>query len=113
MRANLPTFGKTRPLTSEAFNDFEAAYGEDPRGKARRKDQGETGRFRRFTRAQIKESNDCLSITWLPDNSFEAEEQLSEPDEIVAAIAGHFRNAIEEIEALSEGLEHDASPVLS
>ncbi len=38
MRANMPAFGKTRPLTVEAFAPFEAAYGDDPNGapKARR-----------------------------------------------------------------------------
>ena len=111
MRGNMPAFGKTRPLMAEDFNDFEAAYGDDPTGKARRRDQGENGRFRRFTRAQIKERNDSLAIAWLPDDGFD-EEQLSEPDEIAAAIIGHLRNAIEEIEALSEGLEPDAAPEL-
>ena len=99
-------------MAAEDFNDFEAAYGDDPMGKARRRDQGENGRFRRFTRAQIKERNDSLAIAWLPDDGFDVEEQLSEPDEIAAAIIGHLRNAIEEIEALSEGLEPDAAPEL-
>ena len=27
MRANMPAFGKTRPLTVEDFAEFEAAYG--------------------------------------------------------------------------------------
>lgn len=112
MRANMPGYGKTRPLAAEDFNDFEAAYGDDPMGKARRRDQGENGRFRRFTRAQIKERNDSLAIAWLPDDGFDVEEQLSEPDEIAAAIIGHLRNAIEEIEALSEGLEPDVAPEL-
>ena len=112
MRANMPAFGKTRPLTADDFNDFEAAYGDDPRGKARRRDQGENGRFRRFTRAQIRKRNDSLAFAWLPDDGFDAEEQLSEPDEIAAAIIGHLRNAMEEIEALSEGLEPDTTPEL-
>ena len=32
MRANMPAFGKTRPLTVEDFADFETAYGNDPNG---------------------------------------------------------------------------------
>jgi type I restriction enzyme M protein len=40
MRANMPAFGKTRPLTVADFSDFEAAYGDDPNGKAARKSQG-------------------------------------------------------------------------
>src|SRR5881227_2839229 len=39
---------KDRPLTSEHFAEFEAAYGSDPNGRSKRKDTGENGRFRRF-----------------------------------------------------------------
>ena len=48
LRANMPSFGKRTPLTRAHFAEFEAAYGDDPHGKAPRSDQGETGRFRRF-----------------------------------------------------------------
>ena len=40
MRANMPAFGKTRPLTVADFAEFESAYGDDPHGKAKRKDAG-------------------------------------------------------------------------
>ena len=53
MRANMPAFGKRTPLTHEHFKDFEKAYGTDPLGKSKRKDQGEEGRFRCYTREQI------------------------------------------------------------
>src|ERR1700681_1683154 len=36
MRANMPAFGKTRLLTVQDFADFEAAYGDDPNGGAKR-----------------------------------------------------------------------------
>jgi type I restriction-modification system DNA methylase subunit len=49
MRANMPAFGKTRLLTVEDFADFEKAYGSDPNGGGKRKDQGEAGRWRCFT----------------------------------------------------------------
>ncbi len=39
MRANMPSFGKRTPLTHEHFTDFEKAYGSDPLGKSKRKDQ--------------------------------------------------------------------------
>ena len=41
LRANMPAFGKTRPLKVEDFAEFEKAFGDDPSGKAKRKDQGE------------------------------------------------------------------------
>jgi len=49
MRANMPPFGKTRPLAAEDFAKFEIEYGGDPNGGAKRKDQGEAGRWRCFT----------------------------------------------------------------
>ena len=108
MRANMPAFGKTRPLTVEDFADFETAYGNDPNGGAKRKDQGEEGRWRCFTREQITARNDNLDIAWLRDTEAEAEEQLTEPEDIAAAIIGHLKAALEEIETLSEELEPDS-----
>ena len=108
MRANMPAFGKTRPLTVEDFADFEKAYGDDPNGGAKRKDQGEEGRWRCFTREPIKARNDNLDIAWLRDTEAEAEEQLTEPEDIAAAIIGHLKAALEEIETLSEELEPDS-----
>jgi type I restriction enzyme M protein len=107
MRANMPAFGKTRPLTVEDFADFEAAYGDEPNGTAKRKDQGAEGRWRCFTREQIAH-NDNLDIAWLRDTEAEAEEQLTEPEDIAAAIIGHLKAALEGIELLSEELEPDS-----
>lgn len=108
LRANMPAFGKTRPLTAADFADFEAAFGTDPYGKAERTDQGrdenKPGRFR-FTRAQIAERNDNLDIAWLRDEEGDAEERLDDPEDIAAAIIGHLRAALEEIEGLAEELE--------
>jgi type I restriction enzyme M protein len=109
MRANAPAYGKTRPLTVEDFADFEAAYGDDPNGGSKRKDQGEEGRWRCFTREQIKTTrNDNLDIAWLRDTEAEVEEQLTEPEDIAAAIIGHLKAALEDVETLSEELEPDS-----
>ncbi len=104
MRANAPSYGKTRPLTLEDFEDFERCYGDDPHGQAPRVDQGEEGRFRCYGREAIAERNDNLDISWLRDESQDPEDELREPEEIAAAIALHLRNALEEIEALTEEL---------
>lgn len=109
LRANMPAFGKTRPLTVADFAEFEAAFGDDPYGKAERTDQGEAGRFRCFTREQIKERNDNLDIAWLRDESEDIEERLSDPDDIAAAIIVHLRAALEEIEGLTEEIEVEAA----
>jgi type I restriction enzyme M protein len=113
MRANMPAFGKTRPLTVDDFADFEVAYGNDPNGGAKRKDRGEEGRWRCFTRDAVKTRNDNLDIAWLRDTEAEAEEQLTEPEDIAAAIVGHLKAALAEIEALSEELEPDSASEVS
>ena len=107
MRANMPAFGKTRPLTVADFADFETAYGADPNGGSKRKDQGEEGRWRCFNRDAVNARNDNLDISWLRDTEAEAEEGLTEPEDIAAAIIGHLKAALEEIETLSEELEPD------
>lgn len=108
MRANMSAFGKTRPLTVADFADFETAYGSDPNGGAERKDQGEDGRWRTFAREAIAARNDNLDIAWLRDTEAEAEEGLTEAEDIAAAIIGHLKAALEEIEALSEEIEPDS-----
>jgi type I restriction enzyme M protein len=80
----------------------------DPNGGAKRKDHGQEGRWRCFTREQIKARNDNLDIAWLRDTEGEAEEQLTEPEDIAAAIIGHLKAALEDIETLSEELEPDS-----
>lgn len=105
MRADMPSFGKTRPLLADDFKDFEEKFGADPNGQSPRTDTGEQGRWRVFTREQITARNDNLDISWLRDTEAESEEQLTEPEDIAAAIIGHLRAALEDIEALSEELE--------
>jgi type I restriction enzyme M protein len=90
LRANMSSFGKKTALTRRHFLEFEKAFGGDPLGRhtslKKRKDSGESGRFRRFTREWIAERNDNLNIVWLKDDSelFEpeilAEEALTELD---------------------------------
>jgi type I restriction enzyme M protein len=87
IRANMDVFGKTRPLTVDDFRPFEKAYGNDPSGKSKRKDEGEEGRFRFFSREQIAAKADNLAISWLKDTSNLPEDELTEPEEFAAAIA--------------------------
>jgi type I restriction enzyme M protein len=97
-RANV--FGvtkKSRPLTPQHFAQFEACYGIDPNGRSRRKDQGETGRFRKFSISEVKDRGYKLDITWLKDESLEDSNDLPEP-EVLAA------EAITELEAAVDGL---------
>jgi type I restriction enzyme M protein len=113
MRANMPAFGKTRPLTVEDFADFEKSYGSDPNGGGKRNDTGEEGRWRCFTREKIEARDDNLDISWLRDMEADTEEQLTDPEDIAAAIIGHLKAALEDIETLSDELEPNgvAKPV--
>ena len=73
-----------------------------------RKDGGESGRFRPFTRADIAKRNDNLDISWLRDDEAQAEGTLNEPEDIAAAILGHLRAALSEIEAVADELAEAA-----
>lgn len=109
LRANMPQFGKRTPLTREHFADFEAAFGDDPNGGpealAKREDTGEDGRFRRFTREQIRERGDSLDISWLKDEGSGGE--LPEPAELAAEALVELEGAVEELRALLAELGED------
>jgi type I restriction enzyme M protein len=51
-----------------------------------------------------KVRNDNLDIVWLKDTSNDPEDEMTEPEDIAAAIAGHLRGALEEIDTLTEEL---------
>jgi type I restriction enzyme M protein len=102
MRANMNVFGKTKPLTVDDFKPFEKCFGNDPHGKAKRKDEGDEGRFRFYSREQIAAKGDNLDIAWLRNTSNDPEDEMTEPDELAAAIIGHLKAALEEVDAFSE-----------
>jgi len=108
-RSGAPSYGKTNPFKAADLADFVAAYGEDALGAGARVDDGETGRFRRFTRDEITARGDNLDISWLKDTSADAEDGLDTPEDIAAAIEGHLKTALEEIAALVAELESDAA----
>lgn len=104
LRTNMPNFGKRTPLTADHFKEFETAYGTDPNGGSKRVDQGETGRFRKYTREQIRERGENLDLTWLRDENATSMEDLPEPDVIAAQILERLTTATKEIQALQEEL---------
>jgi type I restriction enzyme M protein len=108
MRTGAPAYGKTNPLKPEDFDAFVAAFGNDPYGRAPRQDEGETGRFRAFSRAEIAARSDNLDITWLKESGPDAEEGLDTPEEICSAIEGHLTSALEEVRALLEEFATEA-----
>ncbi|MDF1561938.1 MAG: N-6 DNA methylase [Deltaproteobacteria bacterium] len=111
LRANMPSFGKRTPFTREHLQPFVDAYGKDPNGGSKRKDEGEEGRFRKFDREFIAKRGDNLDITWLRDESVDRAEDLPEPDEVAAEILVHLQTATEEMQALMEMLDPNGNGV--
>jgi type I restriction enzyme M protein len=60
----------------------------------------------------VAERNDKLDISWLRDTEADAEEGLTEPEDIAAAIMGHLRAALADIEALSDELDGNEDVVV-
>ncbi|WP_164011937.1 N-6 DNA methylase [Pyxidicoccus trucidator] len=105
LRANMPSFGKRTPLKREHFKPFEDAFGADPNGKGSRKDDGQEGRFRKFTRADIKARGDNLDLSWLKDNSGDSNSSPLEPDAIAVQLRVQLQAALAEIDAISSLLK--------
>lgn len=105
LRTNMPAFGKTNALLDSHFEDFERVYGTDPRGRSERSDEGENSRWRKLSRERIAERGDGLNWLWLRDESGEHDDTIQDPNEILAAIVGHLRLALNEIDALNSDIE--------
>lgn len=107
LRTNMPSFGKRTPLTREHFGEFEKAFGSDPLGASKRKDTGEEGRFRKFTREDIKARGDNLAVTWLKDEGVHDGDDLPEPEEIAAEITELLGTVVAEMDRLTKALGGD------
>ncbi|HRI06544.1 MAG TPA: N-6 DNA methylase [Nannocystaceae bacterium] len=108
LRSNIPTFGKRSTLTRAHFKDFERSFGSDPLGSpkslSRRKDTGEAGRFRQFTREWIARRDESLDIAWLPSEDVADRGRELAPGELVAEIEAELLAALEEIRSLQAEL---------
>ena len=109
MRTNTPSLGKRNRFARDQFVEFERAFGSSPLGTSKRKDTGETGRFRRFTRDDIRARGDSLDITWLKDEGLGPPGDPQDPEEIAATIAGLLQTAMDEIEGLQAALGRENS----
>ncbi|MFO1225294.1 N-6 DNA methylase [Roseateles sp.] len=105
LRANMPKFGKRTPLTREHFSAFEAAYGEDANGRSARTDEGESGRFRSFSRETVKARGDSLDISWLKDDSAADAADLPEPAVLAREAVDELNGALAELEAILAELD--------
>ena len=100
LRTNMPTFGKRTPLTEKHFAEFEKAY-----EAKERKDEGEKGRFRCFSREEIAKKEDSLDISWLKDDSIEDVADIPTPDVLAKEAMSELGMAMKELESLVKELE--------
>lgn len=73
LRTNMPSFGKTNPLKTDHFADFEAAYEAADRRAVK------DDRFCVFTREQIAEKGNSLDLGLIRDDSVVDYEDLPDP----------------------------------
>jgi type I restriction enzyme M protein len=113
LRANTPQFGKRTSLMREHFTEFEAAFGDDPLGNpaslAQRKDTGEDGRFRKFSREWIAERGNNLDIAWLKDEREDNNDELPEPAVLAREAMVELEAAMAELRGILQELDKEIS----
>lgn len=112
LRTQMSQFGKRTQLTRIHFKEFEVAFGDDPYGNftslAKRKDTGEQGRFRHFTRNWIADRDDNLDISWLKDESGDSTNDLTEPALIAQQAMVELEAVLVELRGILEELGEEA-----
>lgn len=98
---------KGRPLTAKHFEEFEKCFGDDINGNSKRKDQGETGRFRCFTLEEIKKRNYKLDLTWLKDDSIEDADNIPEPSILATEAISELEAVVDDLQNILTLLESD------
>jgi type I restriction enzyme M protein len=104
LRSGAPAFGRTRRFEREQLSDFEKCYGDDPYGRSARLDQGEKGRFRRYTREQIAVRGDSLDMSWLNPATLD-DAAPGAPRAFVLNAMTALRLALDELELIADRLE--------
>ncbi len=87
LRTNMPSFGKTSPLKSEHFVDFEKAYEADDRHVV--KDE----RWSCFTRKQIEKNGNSLDLGLIRDESVVDYNELPDPIESAEEAVSNLEEA--------------------
>ena len=73
LRTNMPSFGKTNPLTEQHFDDFKQAY------TAKNREHIQDERWQCFTREQITDKGNTLDLGLIRDNSIIDYADLPDP----------------------------------
>jgi type I restriction enzyme M protein len=98
LRTNMPSFGKTNPLTKDTFTEFEKAFDAEYRRAVNDE------RFSVFTRQQIADKNNSLDLSLIRDDSVTDFDELSAPAENSDIIISQLQQAIDIIQSVAEEL---------
>jgi type I restriction enzyme M protein len=107
LRTNQNFTLKQNPLTRAALDEFVACYHPENRHEraATWSEANPQGRWRSYTYEELAARDKAnLDIFWLRDESLEDSANLPEPDVLAAEIAEDLRAALEQFEAIGEGL---------
>ncbi|NBI09868.1 SAM-dependent methyltransferase [Colidextribacter sp. OB.20] len=103
LRTNMPSFGKTTPLKTEHFADFEAAF------EAADRQAVQDERWSVFTREQIAQKGNSLDLGLIRDDSVVDYDDLPDPiesgEEAIAQLeeaVDLLQSVVNELKALSE-----------
>lgn len=99
LRTNMPSFGKTSPLKSEHFADFEKAYEADDRHAV--KDE----RWSCFTRKQIEESGNSLDLGLIRDESVVDYNELPDPIDSAEEAVANLEEAVDLLQSVIKELK--------
>ncbi len=99
LRTNMPSFGKTSPLKSEHFVDFEKAYEAGDRHAV--KDE----RWSCFTRKQIEEKGNSLDLGLIRDESVVDYNDLPNPIESAEEAVANLEEAVDLLQSVVKELK--------
>ena len=108
LRSNMPSFGKTNPLTRSHFDEFVECYCPGHMGDRKEtwSEENPEGRWRKYTYEQVLERDKTsLDITWIRSGDAVDDRTLAELLEEIEEKATNINNAVEALKSLIGDLE--------
>ncbi|MDL2235336.1 type I restriction-modification system subunit M [Christensenellaceae bacterium OttesenSCG-928-L17] len=99
LRTNMPSLGKTNPLSRSHFDGFVAAYTAEDRAVV------QDERWNRFTREQIREKGDSLDLGLIRDDSVLDYDDLPDPIESAEEMTAQLEEAMDLILSVAKELK--------
>jgi type I restriction enzyme M protein len=107
-RSNIPKVTKvSRPLTPKHFEEFERCFGDDPFGRAKRKEQdSEAGRWRPFEIVEIRGRDYKLeNLKWIRDEELDDPDELPDPEDLIGDVVSELQLAIADLQSIQKLLK--------